>query len=163
MSRVPRVIVNPKDPQSIVEHLGRVQRVVDGRLEFGSPQDPNDPQSATVANGTTHNGTLQNLDGSWFSCVIEAAGRSNLVCIHNLFESTFTPTAGLIPVRWIPCGWLHDGTGGGDLSLTVWYAGGAVAFDRITLAVNVVVTAGVVTVSAAHPVRLDLFFIRAIR
>lgn len=150
----------------MVEHLSRVQRVVDGQLEFGSPQDPNDPQSATAPNGVAHNGTLQNLHGSWFTCSITAAGRSTFTCIHNLFESNFTPTAGLVPVRWMEWGWSHDGTGGGagtQLDLDVWYMGGAIAFDRIDLAVSAIVTAGALTISGAHPVRLDLFFIRAVR
>ena len=166
MSRVPQSIVNPQDPQSIVEHLYRVQRVVDGRVEFGSPQDPRDPASTTVANGTAHNGTILNVQGSWFTAVIEAVGRTDVICIHNLFDSTFTPSAGLVPVRWLPFAWRHSGTGGGvatELDLAVWYMGGAVAFDRITLAFSVNVIAGALTINAANPVRVDLFFTQAVR
>jgi len=79
---------------------------------------------------------------------------------------SFTPTAGLIPVRWLPFGWSHNGTGGGaatELDLAVWYMGGAIAFDRITLAVSVNLIAGALTINAANPLRLDLVFVKAVR
>lgn len=163
MSRVPRVITNPRDPVSVVEHLYRVQRVVDGLIEFGSPQDPTDPQSATRADGVSHNGTLVNLDGSWYTAEIDAVGRTDITCVHNLGVQAGT---GLIPVRWLPFGWTHDGTGGGaatELDLAVWYMGGAVTTNSIVLAVSANVTVGALTISAVHPLRLDLLFTRAVR
>lgn len=166
MSRIPQVVVNPDSPMSIVDHLYRVGRVVDGRLEFGSPQDPNDPASTTVANGTTHNGTVLNMAGSWFSGIIQAVGRSNLTCIHNLYDPDRTFAAGLIPVRWMVWGWSHNGTGGGvatELDLAVWYMGGAVAATSIVLAVSVNLIAGALTINAGNPLRLDLFFVPAVR
>lgn len=163
MSRVPRVIVNPDDAKSLVEHLYRVQRVVDGQMEFGSPQDPRDPTSTTVANGVAHNGTILNMNGSWFSGIIEAVGRTDLTCVHNLDTPT---TAGLIPVRWLVWGWSHNGTGGGvgtELDLALWYMGGAVTANSIVLAASVQVPVGALTINAANPLRLDLWFERAVR
>jgi len=163
MSRIPQVIVNPQDPLSIVEHMARVQRVVDGKLEFGSPQDPSDPTSATVANGVAHNGTILNMNGAWFSGILEATGRGNLTCVHNLD----TPiTAGLIPVRWLVWGWSHNGTGGGaatELDLALWYMGGAVTANSIVLATSVNLIAGALTINAGNPLRVDLWFERAVR
>lgn len=163
MSRVPPNVVNPTDPMSVVEHVYRVQRVVDGKMEFGSPQDPTNPTSATVANGVAHNGTILNMEGSWYSALITAVGRSTITCTHNLATPT---TAGLIPVRWLIFGWTHDGTGGGaatELDLALWYMGGAVTTNAIVLSVSCAVIAGALTINADHPVRLDLFFTRAVR
>jgi len=163
LSRVPRVIVDPANPKSIVEHLFNVQRVVDGKMEFGSPQDPRDPTSATRADGVAHNGTILNMNGSWFSGLIEAVGRTDLTCIHNLDTPV---TAGLIPVRWLVWGWSHNGTGGGvatELDLSVWYMGGAVTAQSIVLAASVNLIAGALTINAGNPLRLDLWFERAVR
>lgn len=156
-------MVNPADSKSITEHLYRVQRVVDGSLEFGSPQDPADPTSAVVANGVAHNGTILNMKGAWFSGLVVAVGRSNLTCVHNLD----TPiTAGLIPVRWLVWGWSHGGAGGGaatELDLAVWYMGGAVTAQSIVLAVSANLIAGALTINAGNPLRVDLWFERAVR
>jgi hypothetical protein len=163
VSRIPQVVVNPESPMSIVDHLYRVGRVVDGRLEFGSPQDPADPTSVTVADGVTHNGTVLNMAGSWFSGLITAVGRSNLTCVHNLNTPT---TAGLVPVRWQKFGWSHNGTGGGaatELDLALWYMGGAVTANSIVLAASVNVIAGALTINAGNPLRVDLFFVGAVR
>ena len=167
MSRVARTLQDPRSPLAIAEHLSRVQTVVDGRLEFGSPQDPRDPASTTVPDGAAHNGTLQNLYGAWFTGLVTATGRSNLTCVHNLFDAAvFTPTAGLVPVRWLVWGWSHNGTGGGagtELDLAVWYMGGAITATSIVLAVSVNVTAGALTINGGNPLRLDLWFARAVR
>lgn len=167
MSRIVRLLQDPKNPLAIAEHLSRVQTIVDGKLEFGSPQDPRDPASTTVADGAAHNGTLQNLDGAWYSALITATGRTDLTCIHNLFDATlFTPTAGLIPVRWLVWGWSHNGVGGGvatELDLAVWYMGGNITATSIVLAASVNVTAGALTINGGNPLRLDLFFTRAVR
>lgn len=165
LSRIPRVVVDPKDPRSIVEHLYRVQREVDGRLEFGSPQNPNDPTSTTRALGGVHNGTLQNIDGSWFEAVLTAAGRTSVTCTHNLDVSTLNPAA-TPNVRWLVFGWMHNGTGGSAatrLDLAVWYQGGTRTANAIDLIFDVTVTAGALTIDGSNPVVVSLFFTRAVR
>lgn len=163
MSRVPQVVVDPKDAPSVVEHLYRVQRVVDRFVEFGSPQDPTDPTSTTRALGVAHNGTLQNMDGSWFEAVLEAAGRTIVTCVHNLNVATTQP-ATAPNVRWIPFGVMHNGTGNvlATVDVEIAYLGGARTADQIELVMNLVV-GGVLTVNAANPVVVSLFFVRAIR
>lgn len=163
MSRIARTLQDPQNPQALAEYLSRMQRVIDGDLGFGSPQDPKDPTSTTVADGVSHNGTLLNMNGAWFSGLILAAGRSTLTCIHNLDTPT---TAGLVPVRWLVWGWSHNGTGGGaatELDLAVWYMGGAVTAQSIVLAASVNLIAGALTINAGNPLRLDLWFERAVR
>lgn len=163
MSRVPYALVDPKDPLSIVEHLGRVQRVVDGKVEFGSPQDPNDPTGTTRALGVAHNGTLLNIEGSWFDAVLTATGRTVLTCVHNLNVATTQP-ATAPNVRWLVFGVLHNGTGAvlPTVDVGVSYLGGARTADAIDLTFNLVV-GGVLTVNAGNPVVASLFFVRAIR
>lgn len=164
MSRVPQVVVNPNDPQSMVEHLYRVQRVVDRFVEFGSPQDPTDPASTARALGTAHNGTLQNMDGSWFEAVLEATGVTTINCVHNLNVATNQP-ATAPNVRWLPFGVMHNGTGAAaaTVAVDVWYLGSLVpTADAINLMFNLVV-GGALTVNAANPVVVTLFFVRAVR
>lgn len=157
MSRVPRVIVDPTQPQSIVEHLGRVQRVLDGEVEFGNPQDPTDPQSTTRANGVAHNGTVLNVRGSWFEAAVTALN-TNVTCTHNLglpIVSASSPN-----VRWLVFGWQHDGTGAGaGSSVSAVYVGGAVTTNSIVLRFF----AAGRTVDVIHPLTVSLFFVPAVR
>lgn len=163
VSRVPQSIVNPQDPQSVVEHLYRVQREVDGKVEFGSPQDPADPTSTTRALGVAHNGTLQNMAGSWFEAVLTATGRTVVTCVHNLNVATTQP-ATAPNVRWLHFGVSHNGTGAvaPTVDVDVAYLGGARTADAIDLTFNLVV-GGALTVNAANPVVVTLFFTRAVR
>lgn len=163
MSRVPQAPIDAKNPQSIVEHLYRVQRVVDRLVEFGSPQDPSDPTSTTRALGVAHNGTLQNIDGSWFEAVLEATGRTAITCVHNLNVATTQP-ATAPNVRWLVFGVQHNGAGAvmPTIAVDCWYQGGARTADQIELVFNLVV-GGVLTVDAANPVVVSLFFVRAVR
>jgi hypothetical protein len=165
VSRVPQVVLDPQDPKGIVEHLYRVQRVVDQRIEFGSPQDPRDPTSTVRALGGVHNGTLQNVEGSWFEAVLSATGRTTLTCVHNLDVATNQP-ATAPNVRWLVFGVQHNGTGADGTTtyaVDVWYQGGTRTADAIDLGFNLVVGGTVPTVNAGNPVVVTLFFTRAVR
>lgn len=156
MSRIPRAIVNPSDPESVVQHLYRVQRVVDGELEFGCPQDPNDPQSTALADGAAHNGLLLNVKGAWVELEVETLN-ANTTCTHNL--NVQAPT-GLVNVRWLVFGWQHDNTGAGAGStVSVLYVDGNVGENSIALRFY----AAARTVSADHPLKVTLFFTPAVR
>ena len=158
-------MVNPADPLSVVEHLYRVQRVVDRHVEFGSPQDPADPTSVVRALGAAHNGTILNIEGSWFEAVLEATGRTAVTCIHNLDVATNQP-ATAPNVKWLHFGVSHNGTGADATStyaVDVWYQGGARTADAIALVFNLVVGGTAPTVNAANPVVVTLFFVRAVR
>lgn len=166
MSRIPRVIVDPKDPLSIVEHLGRVQRVVDGQLEFGSPQDPRDPNSATLAAGAAggHNGTVLNMAGAWVEADVTAAD-TRFDCAHNLGLPVTVVTAVNQPnVRWLFACFQHNGTGVNATStLSVNYDSrdaGSITQNSFPLRLYV---GGGRTVSGPNPVRVSLFFTAAIR
>ena len=166
MGRIPKPPINPDAPAEIVEHLYRVQREVDGKLEFGSPQNPSDPTSTTRANGTTHNGTLLNVDGSWFDAVLTATGKSSVTCIHNLNVGTLTPAT--VPnVRWLVFGVMHDGTGADATSIyrvSVWFqAPSAPTANQIVLGFDIVTAGTAPTINADHPVVVSLFFTRAVR
>jgi hypothetical protein len=108
---VPQSVVDPDDPQAIVEHLYRVQRVVDGRLEFGSPQDPRDPAGTALATGTAHNGTILNILGSWVELDVTSQD-APVACVHNL-DVPVTSVSGVNQpnVRWLVFGWQHNGAG----------------------------------------------------
>lgn len=164
MSRVPRVIVDPKNPLSIVEHVGRVQRVVDGELEFGSPQNPNDPTSTTLANGTAHNGTVVNMKGSWFSANVEAAD-TRVDCAHNLDVPVSTVAAVNQPnVLWPIVCFEHNGTAADALStLSCNYE----TTDAASITANSFplrfYVSGARTVNAGNPLRAHIFFTARVR
>lgn len=165
MSRVPQVVVNPEDSKSIAEHLNRVQRVVDGRLEFGSPQDPNDPASTARALGVAHNGTLLNMEGSWFEAVLTATGRSTVTCVHNLDVATAQPATSP-NVGWLEFAVIHDGTGADATStftVSKWYQGGTRTANAIDLGFNLATGGTAPTVNADHPVVVRMFFVRMVR
>ena len=86
MSRIARTLQDPKNPLAVAEHLSRIQRVVDGDIEFGNPNSPTDPASTTRATGGTgaHNGTLVNVSGAWVEISITATGSTRHTCTHNL-------------------------------------------------------------------------------
>lgn len=166
MSRVARVLYDPSDPKSVAEHASRVQRVVDGLIEFGSPQDPTNPQSTTRADGASHNGILQNMDGSWFEAVLTATGKSTVTCIHNLNVATTQP-ATAPNVRWLVFGVMHDGTGADATSIyrvhVWWQAPSAPTADQIVLGFDIVTAGTAPTINGSHPVVVTLFFTRAVR
>ena len=164
MSRVPQSVVNPSDPKSIVEHLYRVQRVVDGRIEFGSPQDPNDPASTTAADGVTHNGTLLNVVGSWIQLTVTALD-TLVACPHNLGVPVTVVTSTNQPnVRWLVFGFQHDGTGATAASCFScnYETGDAASISEDSFPLRFYSSSGR-TVDGDHPLLVSLFFIPAVR
>ena len=166
MSRIPQVVVNPKDPQSIVDHLQRVSRVVDGRLEFGSPQDPNDPASTTAANGVAHNGTVLNISGSWVEVTVDTADLAGgNPCVHNLgVPVTVVGAVNQPNVRVLSFLFQHNGTGVNAAStLSFNYDtrdAGNITTNSFPLRFYV---GGGRTVNAGNPLRASLFFVPAVR
>lgn len=165
MSRVPQTVVNPEDPRSIVEHLYRVQRVVDGRLEFGSPQNPNDPASVTLANGVAHNGTLQNLLGSWVEVDVTAA--DTLVnCVHNLGVPVTVVAATNQPnVRWLVFGFQHSGNGANAASTLScnFELGDAASITENSFPLRFYVGGGRTVGADPDDLRVSIFFVPAVR
>lgn len=158
--RVPRSLVDPRDPQSIVNQVQRLTSTVDGLLGFGSPQDPTDPQSTDLADGAAHNGSLENMDGSWVEVDVETLDAAT-TCTHNLAAPAISATASP-NVRWLVFGYEHDGTGTTGASDTVscnYETGDAITDDAIELRFY----AANRTVDATHPLRVTLFFVRAVR
>ena len=158
--RVAKILTDPHKPESLVEHLKAIQRAVDGGVEFGSPQDPNDPTSTTRANGTTHNGTVVNLRGSWFEAVLEATGRTTVTCTHNL-DTHVVGTATNPNVSWLVFGVLHDGTAADattTYTVNVWYQGGTRTADAVDLGFSLATAGTAPTINATHPVVVRLFF-----
>lgn len=124
--RVRAVPVDPKNPQSIVDQLGEAVYVLDDKLEFGDPLDPNNPQSTTLAGGTgagAHNGSPGNVWGSRVELEVGGAGaelNTPITCHHNLYlnEPEYAvPVAGVPNVRWFVAGWQHD-----SATRTLWDA-----------------------------------------
>jgi len=165
LSRVPRYLVDPEDPQSIVQQSEEIQRVVDGDIEFGHPNDPEDITSTTPAGSTSlaHNGNVQNIAGSWVEAKYTSAN-STFTCYHNLFpDPEYTlPVTGEPNVRWLVFGFSHDGnTIDAASTLSVDFVeGDTVAANSIQLRLH---AAGTRVVDATHPVTVTLFFIPAVR
>ena len=91
-------------------------------IGFGNPVDPNDETSVVLAGDMTatpaHNGTLDDIDGSWVELEI-GPGQANglddpITCHHNLFTDSATawaeePVTGEPNVTWFVDRWEHDG------------------------------------------------------
>ena len=165
MSRVPRLVVDDRQPKSIVEQLSRLLRVVDGDLGFGSPQDPTDPTSTTLANGASHNGTLENVKGSWVEVDVTAA--DTLVnCVHNLGVPVTVVSATNQPnVRWMVFGFQHSGTGANAAStLSCNYeTGDAASITENSFPLRFYVGGGRTVGADPDDLRVTLFFTPAVR
>ena len=114
MARVPETPLNPDEPNSIAELADNTRREVDGNLEFGSPQDPLDVGATTLpGTATGHNGTLQNISGSWASADVTALNTA-VTFRHNLFQEPEYPAvlSGNVNVRVLAFFWQHNGTAG---------------------------------------------------
>lgn len=157
---------DPKDPLSIVQQVEEVQRVADGLIEFGHPNDPEDISSTTPAGmaSTSHNGNVQNIVGAWVEAKFTATNSAVLV-YHNLFAhdpNYAVPVSGAPNVRWLVFGFSHDGTGVDAASaLSVNFTeGDTVNANSIQLRLY---AAGTRTVGAGNPVTVTLFFTPAAR
>ena len=154
MSKLSNITFDPSSPESISEALTKVIRVVDSELGFGAPHNPNDDTDAALA-GTTHNGTPDNMDGSWVDVQFAAADTA-VAFTHNLdldFESTTSPN-----VVWIVENFKHSGAGPatGNLSIEFDDALCTVARSSIELVLR---SPGTRTIGAgANAVRCRVFF-----
>lgn len=176
MTRVPvrRLAGTPPEefPDAAAEQINNIINVVETGIEFGDPQNPFDPSSASLAGATGaghHNGTTANISGSWVEVEITSAGIADVTFTHNLNigDAQYTvPVAGEPNVRWLFANWMHDGTnqdGTTDLVGNVTFQGGTVAVNAIDLRVNTTAVGTALTIDGDHPVRLCLFFTRATR
>jgi len=162
--RVSRVLTDPKKPESLVEHLKQLQRVVDGNVEFGSPQDPTDPASTTLADGAAHNGTIVNMLGSWVSLDVIALD-TLVACPHNLAVPITVVGATNQPnVQWLVFGFRHDGTGatGASTFSCNYETGDAASISEDSFPLRFYSSSGR-TVDGDHPLRVNLYFTPAVR
>lgn len=162
--RIGRTLPDPSDPKSIVEYLARSQRIIDGFIEVGSPQNPNDPASTTLADGSAHNGTLVNMAGAWVEVDVTAAD-TKFDCVHNLGAQVLVSGGNNLPnVRWQVMGFQHNGTGAiATSTLSVNYDSrdqASISTTSFPLRLYVGVTR---TVNGGNPVRVTLFFTPAVR
>ena len=163
--------------ESFQAQLNRMKEVVDRKIEFGHPHHPIDlslnyppgaPRLSDPAN--QHNGTLDNIQGSWVEITLASTAAADRVCTHNLYvnDPTYTvPVTGEPNCRWLHCGTFHDGVGGSaDATAAVAFnfVGGTVAKQSINLRFWVTLTGTVnIAVGVLHPIRVCLFFIKAVR
>ncbi len=165
MSRVDRYLVDPNEPQSIVEQMEKIHQVVDGDIGFGFPNEEAAPTSSTAAGAapTNHNGYVENIVGSWVEATFTAADTA-VTCYHNLFPDPEynLPVTGEPNVRWLVFGFSHDGTGANAAStLSVsFHETDTVAVNSIELRCYV---GGGRTIHADNPVTVTLFFVPAVR
>lgn len=119
MARPRRLLVDPAQPQSMVDMIDELTRVLELQTSFGNPQDPDerDMSSSTLAGtaAANHPGTLENIEGSWVEVEVGTDQLDTAInCHHNLnvpVVSTSTPN-----VRWIPFMFQHDGEPGSRFS-----------------------------------------------
>jgi hypothetical protein len=177
VARVQQKIIDPRDPQSHVDQTMGIIHELDGRVSFGDPQDPRDPQSRTIADGSAgftvggaaapelaHNGTIENIRGSWVEVNVTSVNVQVHTVTHNLdvaiIDST-TPN-----VRWLKFAVMHDGTGGVFGATRLWtdvnWLTQTVTPNAIDLTFAVLV-GGVITIDSDHPVVFTLFFTPATR
>jgi hypothetical protein len=166
MSRIPRFLVDPDKPESIVQQMEEIHRVADGDIGFGHPNDPNSIGSTTAAGAAdvNHNGTLENITGSWVEVTFPALDTA-VTCHHNLFRNWpdyVLPITGEPNVRWLVFGFSHDGDTA-DAASTL-----SVNFEKLdTVAANSIqlrlYKAGARVVDGTHPVTATLFFIPAVK
>lgn len=161
MTKVPEILVDPSRPQSLVDQIKRLTRVANGLVGFGHPQDPLDDDGTTLAGASAgnHNGTTENIQGSWVELQVETLDAAT-TCHHHLAVPVVT--AGEPNVRWLVFGFQHDGTGASATSGAPgaqFESGDTVNEDNIQLRFY----APGRTVDGDHPLHVTLFFIPAIR
>jgi hypothetical protein len=87
-------------------------------IEFGHPGDPYDDVSTKLAGDNVsphaHNGTLEDIRGSWVEVEFNSTNTLNVATDfnHNLYlhDTWYTvPVAGSPNVRWFVAGWQHSG------------------------------------------------------
>jgi hypothetical protein len=147
------------------ETIGDLQDSLDGGISFGHPQDPDSDTSTTLAGAggasAGHNGTLENINGSWVELALDTAPAAGapVTFTHNL--NLEVPVSGSPNVRWLLFGASHDGTGTPASANVFFYfeEGDSVTANSIELTYGV---AGL-TVADASPLTVTLFFIPAVR
>ena len=163
MSKVNETLPNPKSPESIIQAIYEVARVVDREIEFGTPNDPLDDSSTTLAGSaaTAHPGTLSNIRGSWVELQVTALDTPT-PCYHNL--SLDVAVSGEPNVRWLVMGFKHSGAGAGATSVVscLFEEGGIVETDMIQLSFYAV-SRTVSAVDPFEPLDVSLFFVPAVR
>lgn len=151
-------------PDNVTEVVKELIQLLSGEVEFGHPQDPLDPNSATYADGSSHNGTPSNINVSWFEADIETVD-TRIDCVHNLEAPVVVVGGNNQPnVRWPIANFVHDGTGASVISgaIGVVYEStdqGSITSNSFPLRLY----APGRTVDATHPVKMTLGFIRAVR
>jgi hypothetical protein len=176
MGQVARVTTGSGNVESrldaVRQQMNELLLVVDDFIEFGEPQNPNDPTSTTLAGATgvdaSHNGTISNVNGSWVEVLLTATGIADTTFTHNLFlDPNYTvPVTGEPNCRWIHFAVMHDGTnkdGTSDITFSLKFMGGTVTGSSIQLRTNLATVGTAVTIDGNHPVKICLFFTKATR
>lgn len=155
--KVHRVRIDAGDPQSIVDQVTHIMRVLDQLVEFGDPQDPGSDGSTALA-GTTHNGRMLNVRGSFVELVVENLNTAT-TCTHNLNVQLLS--ASQPNVRWLVFGYQHNATGAAAANAVsvVYVDGDTVGTNAIQLRFYAIGW----TVNAANPLRVCLWFMPAVR
>lgn len=112
MTRVPGSLLSNSDMQAVIEHAKATQRALNGRIEFGHPGSPlGSDLSLATGLGTSHNGTVVNIYGSWVDQTVTAKDTAVLFR-HNLDRNIVTAAGLNLPnVRWLLFGVVHGGSG----------------------------------------------------
>ena len=164
MAKIGRFLEDPDNPVAIADHLGRIRREFDGLIEFGHPYDPvptvTGIPSVVLAgsSATAHQGTLQNIRGSWAERDIDTLDTAHLFH-HNLDIPVLV--AGEPNVRVFTAWIQHSGAAAVAASVISWNfeEGDAVNLNSIELRFYAEATR---TVNAGNPIKVSFFFIPAV-
>lgn len=155
----PRLSGESSDKARII----RLEEVLRNRVEFGDPQEPDDPASTTAAGSSTtaHNGRPDNIFGSWVEVTFDAADAATL-CRHNLDMPIVNAE---LNVRWMVFAFQHSGVGVNAAStLSINYDtrdSAAILADSLNL--RLYVGGGRTIAAGANAVKVSLFFTPATR
>jgi hypothetical protein len=139
-------------------------------IEFGDPSNRLDPTDTTLAGAaaTNHNGNVRDIRGTWYEFDIEDAAGS-IDCYHNLHneEPNYVVPATATPnVRWFLVGLSHSGVGPGTGAPGIdlcYLATDSASMTASSIRLRYTTRAAGYTVNGANPIRVTLFFIRAVK
>ena len=175
---IPSLLLENRNPilamaQAIKElqlQVGGNQAQARGTVSFGFPQNPLDPEDNTALAGATgsatvpqHNGSLGNIEGSWVEVDVTDL-TSEVLFTHNLYkdqDAMYAAGADDCNVRWVVHGFKHNGTGAAVTAMGVHLDTSDTAPTATGISLRVIFTGP--TVNGDNPVRVTLFFTKAVR
>ena len=166
--------------ETLQAQIDRLRSIINGKIGFGDPNQPVSPTFDLYAGNApivgfelfAHNGSLDNIQGSWVEVPLLTTGAVHTKVIHhNLYLNDpdyVVPVADQPNCRWFIMGVMHDGLSTDattSIRADAAYVGGVglVTPNTISLKFGLVLVGNAPVINAFHPVRVTMFFIKATR